>query len=107
MSDEAFGMMAGAIFVRRFNGRMAFMAQQEAENVAAQNLSLQDLNGRPFQLVSAEETTQANGMEVTQEFRLVFQSRQGLGEPAHLIYSGHRLVTVEIPFTLKNVPLME
>jgi hypothetical protein len=107
MSDDALGMMGGAIFVRRFNGRMAFMAQQEAVNITAQSLSLQDLEGRPFHLVSSEETTQANGMEVSQEFRLVFQSRQELGEPAHLIYSGPRLVTVEIPFTLNNVPLME
>jgi hypothetical protein len=105
MSDEATAMMGGAIFVRRFNGRMAFIAQQEAENVAAQSLSLQDANGRSYHLVSAEETAQANAMEVTQEFHLVFQSRQGLGEPAYLVYTGHRLVTVEIPFTLKNVPL--
>ena len=83
------------------------MAQQEAVNITAQSLSLQDLEGRPFHLVSSEETTQANGMEVSQEFRLVFQSRQELGEPAHLFYSGPRLVTVEIPFTLNNVPLME
>lgn len=105
LSEEATAMMGGAIFVRRFNGRMAFMAQQEAEKVAAHNLSLQDANGRECHLVETEETTQANGMEVTQEFHLVFQSPQGLGEPARLVYTGHRLVTVEIPFTLKNVPL--
>jgi hypothetical protein len=68
---------------------------------------LRDSKERPFQLVSTEETTQATGLEVTQEFRLVFQSHQGMEEPAHLIYSGHRLVTVEVPFTLNNVPLME
>jgi hypothetical protein len=107
MSEEAMGMMGGAIFVRRFNGRMAFMAQQEGENITAQSLSLQDSKERAFQLVSAEEATQANGLDITQEFRLVFQSRQGLDEPAHLVYTGHRLVTIEIPFTLKNVPLME
>ena len=107
MSDDALGMMGGAIFVRRFNGRMAFMAQHESENVAAQNLALQDSKGRPFQLASSEETTQVNGAEVTQEFRLIFQGRQGLEPPARFVYSGHRLVTVEIPFTLKNVPLKE
>jgi hypothetical protein len=107
MSDDALGMMGGAIFVRRFNGRMAFMAQHESENVASQNLALQDTKGQAFQLTSAEETTQINGTEVTQEFRLVFQNRQGLEPPARLVYSGHRLVTVEIPFMLKNVPLKE
>jgi hypothetical protein len=107
MSEEALAMMGGAVFVRRFNGRMAFLAQQEMETVAAQNLSLHDSKGQAFQLTSAEESTQANGVDVTQEFRLVFQSRQGLDQPARLVYSGHRLVTVEIPFTLKNVPLRE
>jgi hypothetical protein len=107
MSDDALGMMGGAIFVRRFNGRMAFMAQHESENIAAQNLALQDSKGGAFQLASSEETTQVNGAEVTQEFRLIFQGRQGLEPPARFVYSGHRLVTVEIPFALKNVPLKE
>jgi hypothetical protein len=107
MSNDALGMMGGAIFVRRFNGRMAFMAQHDSENVAAHNLALQDSKGRPFQLASSEETTQVNGAEVTQEFRLTFQSRQGLEPPARFVYSGHRLVTVEIPFTLKNVTLKD
>ena len=107
MSDDALGMMGGAIFVRRFNGRMAFVGQHESENVAAHNLALQDSKGQVFPLSSAEETTQLNGTEVTQEFRLIFQSRKGLEPPARLVYSGHRLVTVEIPFVLKNVPLKE
>ena len=107
MSEEALAMMGGAIFVRRFNGRMAFMAQQEFDSATAQSLSLQDSKGKAFQLASTQESTQANGLDITQEFHLVFQSRQGLDQPARLVYSGHRLVTVEIPFTLKNVPLRE
>jgi hypothetical protein len=46
-------------------------------------------------------------MEITQEFRLVYQSKQGLLEPAQLVYLGRRLVTVEIPFTFKNVRLSD
>lgn len=107
MGEDALAMMQGAIFVRRFNGRMAFMAQQEGETAAAQRLALQDSKGRKFQLVSSKESTQCNGMEITQEFRLVYQTKQDQEEPAQLIYSGNRLVTVEIPFTFKNVPLSE
>lgn len=107
MGEDALAMMQGAIFVRRFNGRMAFMAQQEGETAAAQRLALQDAKGQSFQLVSSEESTQVNGTEITQELRLVYQSKQGLEEPAQLIYSGNRLVTVEIPFTFKDVPLSE
>ncbi len=107
MGEDALAMMQGAIFVRRFNGRMAFMAQQEGETSAAQVLALQDQKGGSFQLVTSEESTQANGMEITQEFRLVYQTKQGLEEPAQLIYSGNRLVTVEVPFVFKNVPVSE
>ncbi len=108
MGEDALAMMQGAVFVRRFNGRMAFLAQQlEGEPPAVQNLLLQDSKGQSYQLVSSEENTQANGMEITQEFRLVYQSKQGLLEPAQLVYLGRRLVTVEIPFTFKNVRLSD
>jgi len=108
MGEDALAMMQGAVFVRRFNGRMAFLAQQqEGEPPAVQNLLLQDAKGRSYQLVSSEENTQANGLEITQEFRLVYQSKQGLEEPAQLVYLGRRLVTVEIPFAFKNVKLSD
>ena len=107
MGEDALAMMQGAIFVRRFNGRMAFIAKQEGDTSAAQILTLQDQKGGSFQLVTSEESTQCNGMEITQEFRLVYQTKQGLEEPAQLIYSGHRLMTVEVPFVFKNVPVSE
>jgi hypothetical protein len=47
MSEDAMAMMQGAVFVRRFNGRMAFLAQQqEGEPPAVQNLLLQDSKGQ-------------------------------------------------------------
>jgi hypothetical protein len=108
MGEDALAMMQGAVFVRRFNGRMAFLAQQqEGEPPTVQNLLLQDAKGRSYQLVSSEENTQANGLEITQEFRLVYQSKQGLETPAQLVYLGRRLVTVEIPFAFKNVKLSD
>jgi hypothetical protein len=108
MGQDPTGILQGAVFVRRFNGRMAFMAQPEGESPTAQkNLALQDARGRSFQLISSEESTQVNGMEITQEFRLKYQSKPGMDEPAQLVYSGQRLVTVEIPFAFKDVPLAE
>ncbi len=104
---DGLAMMQGAIFVRRFNGKMAFMAQQEGEMTAAQKFALQDSKCQNYHLASSEVTNQVNGMEMLQEMRLIYQCKQGLGEPAHLIYSGQRLVTVEIPFVFKNVPVSE
>jgi hypothetical protein len=103
--EDALAMMQGAIFVRRFNRRMAFMAQQEGETKAVERFALQDAKGRNFQLVTSEVSAQFNGLEVTQDFRLLYQSKQGLEEPTQLVYSGQRIVTVEIPFVFKDVPV--
>jgi hypothetical protein len=107
MGEDMTGMFQGAVFVRRFNGRMAIMAQQEGESPTAQKLALQDAKGRSFQLVTSEESTQVNGIDITQELHLVYQSKPGMDEPAQLIYSGQRLVSIEVPFLFKNVPLSE
>jgi hypothetical protein len=39
------------------------------------------------------------------EFILAYRPGPGQGEPSRLIYTGRRSATVEVPFTLKDVPL--
>jgi hypothetical protein len=95
----------GRVFVQRFNGKMAVMAMQDVDNNGVQSLTLQDAKGQNFQLVNIDETPAPNGNNGNQEYHLVFQSRPGLGEATKLAFSGRRMVTIEIPFTLKDVPL--
>ena len=40
-----------------------------------------------------------------QEIELTYRPEEGQNAPARFVYSGRRVVLVEVPFTLKNVPL--
>ncbi len=95
----------GRVFIQRFNGRMAVMAMQEVDNGGLQNLTLQDAKGQNFQLAIIDETLAPNGNGANLEYHLVFQPRPAMGDASKFVYSGRRLVTIEIPFTLKDVPL--
>jgi hypothetical protein len=68
--------------------------------------SLVDANDRGYQLVQIPSRSMqvANG-QVTEEITLVYRPHAGQGDPARLVLSGRRTVTMEIPFTLRNVPL--
>ncbi|MBV9125504.1 MAG: hypothetical protein JO112_19320 [Planctomycetes bacterium] len=68
-------------------------------------LSLVDAKGQGFQLVGISSMATAVGNTVTREFTLIYQTQQGQGEPAKLLFAGSRLVTLEIPLVLKDVPL--
>jgi hypothetical protein len=68
--------------------------------------SLEDAQGRSYRLVQSPSTSvRVNNGQVTEEMTLVYRPNPGQGEPARLVLNGHRAVTVEIPFTLRNVPL--
>jgi hypothetical protein len=69
-------------------------------------LSLVDDKGRAFQLVNVPRRLAkvANNV-VTQELTLVFKPQDGQGEAAKLHYSTTRQVSIELPFTLKDLPL--
>jgi hypothetical protein len=89
-----------AVMKMRVNG------VQAAAN--AGNLELRDDRGVPFQLVSAGAQQQAQVMMAGQgvvEQELVFQPNAAQGSPAKLVYLGRRTVTVEVPFSLKDLPL--
>lgn len=46
-----------------------------------------------------------DGVRQTAEVELVFAARPDIGPPTHLTVVGNKQVTVEVPFTLRNVPL--
>jgi hypothetical protein len=68
-------------------------------------LSLEDEKGKPFQLVNvpSRRFKIANNI-VTHEITLLFQPNEKQGEAAKLHYTSTRVVSVELPFTLKDVP---
>jgi len=69
-------------------------------------LSLLDAKGQPFQLVSNPiRQWKINNNQVSHELTLHFKPQPGQAEPAKLIHSGVRLAVMEIPFSLKDVPL--
>jgi hypothetical protein len=72
--------------------------------VAAAQLALLDAKGRKIPLVdSSSPALSADGK--TWEFTLLYRPSPGQGEPSRLIYTGRRCATVEVPFSLKDIPL--
>jgi hypothetical protein len=72
-------------------------------------LSIQDDKDRalPIQLQQTQfRVVQGNGGRIpTPIYTLVCQHDKDKGQPAKVVYLGRKRVTVEIPFTLKDVPL--
>jgi hypothetical protein len=67
-------------------------------------LELIDAKGQAFQRANPEDARR-NPNGGMQEFVVTYNARAGQAEPVKLVYSGRRSVTVEVPFTLKDVPL--
>jgi hypothetical protein len=42
---------------------------------------------------------------LTMEVTMVFRQNNGQGEPAQLVLHGQRNISVQVPFTLRDVPL--
>jgi len=68
--------------------------------------SLVDAKGKAFQLVQIPQRAfrAAFNGPATQELTMVFRPQDGQGEPARLVLSGQRPVTVPVPFVLRDVP---
>jgi hypothetical protein len=98
------GMFVGRVM--RFNRRvMVFNGNGDAVGPTPTNLTLVDAKGQPLALVRAEQRVVGNAGGWAQEFSLTYSPHQGQGDPAKLVYTGPRTVTLEVPFTLKDVPL--
>jgi hypothetical protein len=69
-------------------------------------LSLVDDKGTKFSIVRVGVVAQAAAAgAVATTYEITFEPKNDQGEPSKLIFSGSKTVTVEVPFTLKDVPL--
>jgi hypothetical protein len=68
---------------------------------------LVDAKGQAYQVVQIPQRMFRGGFGgvATQEITMVLRAPNGAGEPARFVLSGQRPVTVQVPFTLHNVPL--
>jgi hypothetical protein len=92
---------------RRINRALVMwrMAQMPQE---VHDLRLLDARGQPWQRV--DDTVHPNGVIVgavgaAQDYEPTFRPAPGQAEPARLVYMGRRTLILEVPFTLRDVPL--
>ena len=67
------------------------------------NLAILDAAGQEFELVGQAGEKPAAVPESA--LCLIYKPRDGQGEPSSLVLKGRRNVIIEVPFTLRNVPL--
>jgi hypothetical protein len=68
------------------------------------DFTLLDARGRPLPLAGGEVRGSLN-KGIRHDMTLLYQPPPDQAPPARLLYVGRRIVTVEVPFTLKDVPL--
>jgi hypothetical protein len=82
------------------NGRVLGGTEPEARGTS---FALLDDKGRPFKLLRGENEQARPG--APREYRLTFAVEEGRDEPARLVYVAPLSTVLDVPFTLKNVPL--
>jgi hypothetical protein len=93
----------GSLVLSR-RGRRVVMSRSGAAAADTVNLEMAVVNDR-------DQLLQPVGLEYRlfaakgPEYALTLQSGVGQGEPAKLVLSLNKSVTIDVPFTLKNVPL--
>jgi hypothetical protein len=77
---------------------------EKDETLSAQNLILLDGKGKPFRVTAAVNTNKRQGS--VQEYELTYEPvAEGQGPPTWFVYRDRRSALLEVPFTLKDVPL--
>jgi hypothetical protein len=76
---------------------------QAEEVLTAANFTLLDAQGQALETVQVTATGKTAGR--AHEYELTFRAKSGQGEAAKFVYIGPRVVQVDVPFTLKDVPL--
>jgi hypothetical protein len=59
----------------------------------------------PFSVT--EQTVKQNGNSVVWGYTFTYKPEKDQGAPAKLVYSGSRTVTIDVPFALKDVPVVK
>jgi hypothetical protein len=95
-------VIRGARIVRVGGGGMAV---DTSEASGPMSPALYDAKGYRFPLRRMETRHIVKGNEWVQEFHLTYQADRGRVDSARLVFTGRRTTVLEIPFTLKDVPL--
>jgi len=86
---------------------MMWRGQQDGSDVdnsvSTGSLVLFDARGHLVRLVAKEPIPDDNGL--LEEYRFVYQLVKGQPDPTKLVLQGRRAVTIDVPFTLKDVSL--
>jgi hypothetical protein len=88
-----------------WGGRWNTGDQEVDSSVSTGHLVLYDARGHLVRLLSKDQVADENGVISGEEYRFVYQVAKGQPDPAKLVLQGRRGVTIEVPFTLRNVPL--
>jgi hypothetical protein len=75
------------------------------DNSPQTTLVLQDAHGHSFPLAHQTEDPVVNANILSRQISCTYNSRADLGEPSKLVYTGRRTIIIEVPFSLKDVPL--
>jgi hypothetical protein len=94
----------GAAQVIRGNRRIIFLNRGDTMTTGGGDWSLVDAGGRKVPMVAVSQRVMGGINGLSQETSFTFHAKD-VKSPLKLLYSGSRTVTVEIPFTLKDVPL--
>ncbi len=73
-------------------------------SVSTGSLVLFDARGNLVRLLSKEQIPDESGSG-NEEYRFTYQTVKGQPEPSKLVLQGRRPVSIDVPFTLKDVPL--
>jgi hypothetical protein len=90
----------------RINRAVMWMANGGMAMADLGSLELLDARGQPLQRLNPEaQQRQVPANAGPQTVEVTYQARAGQAEPARLVWYGRRNVLLEVPFTLKDVPL--
>jgi len=97
-------VMRNRVIIR--NGAVIGGGLMRENGVAGESkLALLDAKGQSFGLEVNAYSMSIRSSSTVQDLRITFRPHQSHQEPAKFVYSDRRLVNIEIPFVLKDVPL--
>lgn len=92
--------------INRGAGQVAIVQVQDTPKPSDLSLALLDVQGKPYQLVRQSiDGFNMNFNVCTQSVNVTFQARADQGPPGKLVMNGRRIVSIEVPFTLRDVPV--
>lgn len=92
------------VWLNRARGLRADGGAMTSEQVDKRGLALRDAKGQPVNLVSAKCDSAASPTGPF-NYTMVYEPRKDQPGPMSLVLTGRRMVLLEVPFVLKDVPL--